>query len=116
MQKIENISDLMAHSYQVRTKCQIQYLLSCQIQYFQVNKCRITQLLFIYCLKKDMHEIWNKVCHESSLKKKWIKELDEIYAKYESERKYMVCGLYYVKRMLLQSVDLYTAYLFLFPR
>lgn len=50
------------------------------------------------------------------MKKKWIKELDEIYAKYESERKAMVCGLYYVKWMLLQSVDLYTAYLFLFSR
>lgn len=63
-----------------------------------------------------MYEIWDKVCHESSLKKKWIKELDEIYGNYESERKAMVCGLYYAKRMFLQSVDLYTAYLFLFPR
>ncbi|XP_077087784.1 coiled-coil domain-containing protein 180 [Siphateles boraxobius] len=57
MQKIENISDLMAHSYQ------------------------------------DMHEIWSKVCHESSLKQKWIKELDEMYAKYESERKNMIAEL-----------------------
>jgi len=52
-----------------------------------------------------MHAIWDKVCHESALKKKWIKELDGIYAKYESERKTMVCGLYYVKHILLQSVD-----------
>ncbi|XP_026067899.1 coiled-coil domain-containing protein 180 [Carassius auratus] len=57
MQKIENISDLTAHSYQ------------------------------------DMHDIWNKVSHESSLKRKWIKELDEIYAKYESERKAMISAL-----------------------
>ncbi|XP_042580588.1 coiled-coil domain-containing protein 180 [Cyprinus carpio] len=57
MQKIENISDLTAHSYQ------------------------------------DMHDIWNKVCYESSLKRKWIKELDEIYAKYESERKAMISAL-----------------------
>ncbi|XP_048045163.1 coiled-coil domain-containing protein 180 isoform X2 [Megalobrama amblycephala] len=57
MQKIENISDLVAHSYQ------------------------------------DMHEIWNKVCHESSLKKKWIKDLDEIYAKYETDRKTMIAEL-----------------------
>ncbi|XP_050966695.1 coiled-coil domain-containing protein 180 isoform X2 [Labeo rohita] len=57
MQKIENISDLTAHSYE------------------------------------DMHEIWNKVSHESSLKRKWIKELDEIYSKYESERKTMISAL-----------------------
>ncbi|XP_073688966.1 coiled-coil domain-containing protein 180-like, partial [Garra rufa] len=57
MQKIENISDLTAHSYE------------------------------------DMHEIWNKVCHETSLKRKWIKELDEIYSKYESERKAMISAL-----------------------
>ncbi|XP_043096059.1 LOW QUALITY PROTEIN: coiled-coil domain-containing protein 180 [Puntigrus tetrazona] len=57
MQKIENTSDLTAHSYQ------------------------------------DMHEIWNKVCYESSLKRKWIKELDEIYTKYESERKAMISAL-----------------------
>ncbi|XP_016356513.1 coiled-coil domain-containing protein 180 [Sinocyclocheilus anshuiensis] len=57
MQKIENISDLTAHSYQ------------------------------------DMHDIWNKVCYESSLKRKWIKELDEIYANYESERKAMISAL-----------------------
>ncbi|KAG1957044.1 hypothetical protein F2P79_007257 [Pimephales promelas] len=57
MQKMENVSDLMAHSYQ------------------------------------DMHEIWDKVCHESALKKKWIKELDGIYAKYESERKTMIAEL-----------------------
>uniref|UniRef100_A0A8C2HRW6 DUF4455 domain-containing protein n=1 Tax=Cyprinus carpio TaxID=7962 RepID=A0A8C2HRW6_CYPCA len=50
-----------------------------------------------------MHDIWNKVCYESSLKRKWIKELDEIYAKYESERKAMVCGLYYVKHMFPES-------------
>lgn len=63
--------------------------------------CWIAQLLLICCLLKDMHEIWNKVCHESSLKQKWVKELDGIYAKYESERKNMVCGLYCVKHMLL---------------
>uniref|UniRef100_A0A671KYY9 DUF4455 domain-containing protein n=1 Tax=Sinocyclocheilus anshuiensis TaxID=1608454 RepID=A0A671KYY9_9TELE len=50
-----------------------------------------------------MHDIWNKVCYESSLKRKWIKELDEIYANYESERKAMVCGLYYVKHMFPES-------------
>ncbi|KAK2911716.1 hypothetical protein Q8A67_003849 [Cirrhinus molitorella] len=57
MKKIENISDLTAHTYQ------------------------------------DMHEIWNKVSHESSLKRKWIEELDEIYSKYESERKAMISAL-----------------------
>ncbi len=76
-----------------------------QIQYLYVNEFRITQVLFILCLIKDMHDIWNKVCYESSLKRKWIKELDEIYTKHESERKAMVCGLYYVKHMFPESVE-----------
>ncbi|XP_051522130.1 coiled-coil domain-containing protein 180 [Myxocyprinus asiaticus] len=42
---------------------------------------------------QDMHEIWDQVYHESTLKRKWIKELDEIYAKYESERKAMISAL-----------------------
>ncbi|XP_056314464.1 coiled-coil domain-containing protein 180 [Danio aesculapii] len=42
---------------------------------------------------QDLHEIRNKVCCESSLKTKLIKQLDEIYSKYESERKAMISAL-----------------------
>ncbi|XP_051955131.1 coiled-coil domain-containing protein 180 [Xyrauchen texanus] len=42
---------------------------------------------------QDMHEIWDQVYHESALKRIWIKELDEIYTKYESERKAMISAL-----------------------
>ncbi|XP_003198708.3 coiled-coil domain-containing protein 180 isoform X1 [Danio rerio] len=42
---------------------------------------------------QDLHEIRNKVCSESSLKTKLIKQLDEIYSENESKRKAMISAL-----------------------
>ncbi|XP_057194366.1 coiled-coil domain-containing protein 180 isoform X2 [Triplophysa rosa] len=42
---------------------------------------------------QDASDIWNKVCHTSFLMRKWIKELDEIYARFESERKIRISAV-----------------------
>ncbi|XP_056606906.1 coiled-coil domain-containing protein 180 [Triplophysa dalaica] len=42
---------------------------------------------------QDTSDIWNKACHTSFLMRQWIKEQDEIYARFESERKIKISAV-----------------------
>ncbi|XP_072521084.1 coiled-coil domain-containing protein 180 [Salminus brasiliensis] len=54
---------------------------------------------------EDLHEFWNTVSHTSTVRRKWIQELDETFIKYETERASMISALLKKYVMKLEKIS-----------
>lgn len=102
MQRIENLSDLEKFTLQVRIALN-------GFSFHDINRINNQQQQFelSQLLLQGLHDFWDTVKQESVIRRKWIKDLDDTLAKYESDRTAMVSLIQqYYKLSLCKLLDI----------